>query len=168
MIKKLLVTIPVVIALIAVTTFSGNTGFAQQGQQLTIEQKLELVKQLRAQVQAKETEVKQAKGTLKNGEMIYRITDMASDLTGWAAWITLLFGSGSLFNDPVKYAKSTTGKVFLGTLIGWAATKVMYEHYKGEIEINKVEKEKLEGELDQLNQRLLGLEAGFQSLSNIK
>jgi hypothetical protein len=168
MIKRLLVTIPVVAALIAVTTFSPTNSFAQQGQQLTIEQKLELLKQLRTEVQAKETEVKQAKGTLKNGEIKYRITDVVSDITGWTAFITLVAGSGSLTDDPIKYSKTTTGKVFLGALIGWAATAAMFEHYKGEIEINKADKEKLERELAQLNQRLIGLEAGFQSLSNIK
>ena len=134
--------------------------FAQSSNTLTSAQKIEMVRQLRDQVAAKRGEIAGANAKYLNGQLYYQIGDIGSTITGWTTAIVLLFGQ-------TLDIKKTQGKLFWGALAGYAATKVMEVHFKEVMNISKAEKDRIENELSNLEQRLSGLEAGLVALGKI-
>lgn len=127
--------------------------------ELTIDQKIALVGQLKAEIKAKKDEVRTAGARIVNGKLVYRISYNAGFIAGLTGFVTFMNGSANL--------KTTNGKIFWGSLLTFLASVTVREQMADVIELREQDKNKLLSELNTLEQKLSGLELGLQFVSNI-
>ena len=154
-----------IIALLLVTlAFTNVNPVSAHAQEMTIDQKLEMIKQARAELNDLSVRTNEAEGKLVGGRIVYRVAQVTKWTTGIAGALAIYATFDELHSPKAgKFFNTALISLGLATLAG-----IVQSNTDDYIQLNETEREQCLKEIIVAQKRLLKLEQGFEVLADIQ